>query len=399
MLRMAEHVVECSQSEGGVMERLMRQLLRNQSGQGTLIVVLILFILGALIMTPLLGLMGTGLKSGQTHEQLTEELYAADAGVEDAFWKIQNLPDSLPGQLENPSDSYTYPEDKKPFVNEMSVSVTIERIERQVFRVVSTASGTEVESFITTVYGDYWGLMQHVITSRGDYVVKEGVTIHPPEGDEHGPVRYFDGNWPTAEELSAWYWRDVEDEVPYNSTTLDVKDYAATGIGPLYRDGMLNIVNSGADGLTLQLDGTLYVTDDTEIGKPGDSNEFTMDLNGNTIFVESATAGSKDALYVGKQCTLIGSGCIIAVGDIQFKPNIDTNPTDYILLMSIMGTTFMQPSVNFYGTLAGEVEVSVLSGHDAIVQWSDPFGVEGGLNFPGGGGGNIEWIISTFEIG
>ena len=88
------------------MERLMKQLVRNQSGQSALIMVLILLVLGVLILGPLLGFMGTGLKAGQTHEELTEELYAADAGVEDAFWNIQRLPHSLPGQARgNPAEN------------------------------------------------------------------------------------------------------------------------------------------------------------------------------------------------------------------------------------------------------------------------------------------------------
>jgi len=61
-------------------------LIKNESGQGALAIVLILVILGALILGPLLAFMGTGLKAGQMHEERTKELYAAESGIEDALW-------------------------------------------------------------------------------------------------------------------------------------------------------------------------------------------------------------------------------------------------------------------------------------------------------------------------
>jgi len=111
--------------------------------------------------------------------------------------------------------------------------------------------------------------------------------------------------------------------------------------------------------------------------------DFTLDLNGNTIFVESATIfdeDSKYALKIGGKCTIIGSGCIIAVGDIEFKPNLNCSLNDYVLVMSIEGKTYMQPNGDFYGTLAGSSEVYIQNG-DAC--WTNPYNVDGGLNFPG----------------
>ncbi|MCK4305197.1 MAG: pilus assembly protein PilZ [Candidatus Eisenbacteria sp.] len=375
------------------LEQALRQITRDQRGQ-VLASVLVLLVLGALLVIPTVSYSTTGLKATQVTEKKAMELYAADSGVEHAFWKIQNLPSSLPGQLENPGDSYIYPGDEQPFVNEISVGVTIQRTETNVFRVLSTAVGTEVESFITTVYGDYSDIMDSVITSQGDYTLQPPTTVDPPEGEEHGPVRNYGGDWPTPEELSDWYSRDVKDEVPYSSGTLDVKDYASAGIGPLYRNGTLSIKNTGSAGLTLQLNGTLYITGDTLIGKTG--KDFTLDLNGNTIFVESATVDSHDALVIGGKCTITGSGCIIAVGDIDFRPGLNCTSSDYVFVMSVIGKTYMQPNGDFYGTLAGSSEVYIQNG-DA--HWTDPSLVEGGLNLPGGGGGgNVEWKLGGWDI-
>jgi len=63
---------------------------KNESGQGALAMVLILLMLGAIILTPLLVFMSTGLKAGQVYESKMQEFYAADAGVEDALWRIEN---------------------------------------------------------------------------------------------------------------------------------------------------------------------------------------------------------------------------------------------------------------------------------------------------------------------
>jgi hypothetical protein len=50
----------------------------------------IILVLCSLIIIPLLNLMGTGLTAVQTHYENTNRLYAADAGVQDAIWKIIN---------------------------------------------------------------------------------------------------------------------------------------------------------------------------------------------------------------------------------------------------------------------------------------------------------------------
>jgi len=74
-----------------------RRLSGRQSGYVTLIMVLVLLVLGALVITPLLGFVIAGTRQGQQREERTQEFYAADAGVEDALWRIRNsaLPEYL----------------------------------------------------------------------------------------------------------------------------------------------------------------------------------------------------------------------------------------------------------------------------------------------------------------
>ena len=97
------------------MKKLLRSLGRNESGQGVLITVLVLLILGALLIVPLLNLMGTGLQAGRVNEERTEEFYAADAGVEDALYKLVN-------KIDIELLDYTY---YLPDINGKEVQVTL----------------------------------------------------------------------------------------------------------------------------------------------------------------------------------------------------------------------------------------------------------------------------------
>jgi len=78
-------------------------------------VVLVLLVVGGLIMTPLLGLMGTGLTAGRVYENKSHEYYAADAGVEDALWRLLNDAWLPSYQLNDP-------------VNNKEIEVTIDRV-------------------------------------------------------------------------------------------------------------------------------------------------------------------------------------------------------------------------------------------------------------------------------
>ncbi|MGB5926211.1 MAG: pilus assembly protein PilZ [Dehalococcoidia bacterium] len=387
------------------MKETIKRIIRDEKGRA-MELVLILLTVGGLILTPMLGLMSTGLLAGQVYETKTDELYAADAGVEDAIWKINDQVEELPGPPCGGGDpeSWSY---NMSDVNGKSVSVTITYVTNLTYQVESIAtaegSGTQVEAYVTRtiITADYSGIGDNVITSPCDYTLQGPSQVNPPEGEEHGPVGNYTGDWPTPEVLSDAYWEDVEDEIPYNLAILDVKDYPA-GFGPLYRDGTLDIINSGTAGLTVTLNGTIYITGETLIGMT--NQDFTLDLNGQTIFVEDDTGAAPEddlcnpaenqyALRIGTKCTLTGSGCVIAVGGIEFKPNLDCTPTDYIFVLSVRGVTHMQPNGDFYGTLAGLAEVYIQNG---TANWVDPSG--GGLNFPYVAGIGSLCSIATWEV-
>jgi len=377
----------------------VKRLARDEKGQA-LVIALILLALGGIIIAPLLSYVNTGLVTGGVYERKADELYAADAGVEDAVWKIQQGDVTIcPGNPDWPPYSVT--------VNNKIVDVNISSIFgvgniTTLYRVVSTAngdgSGTEIEAYVSgkNKYGDYSGLLNQILTSQGEIDVANKVILDYPEGSE--PYEYYPDDWPTAEELIEFYQEgDIEYEEYYFSTiNLNGIDQEK---GPLYRDGTLDIKNSSNTPATLTLTGTLYVTGQTTIGKT--EKDFTLDLNGQTIFVSDDTTGSQKALIISGSCTIKGPGAIISVGDLEFKPKSQIGGEEGggpVFIMSVSGTTTLQPSGNIYGSIAGSVEVEVQQGEEPTITYPEGGFGDTDLGFPIG----LKYLvfsIASWEVG
>ena len=67
--------------------KLMKEIHKRESGQ-VMILALILLVIGSLVIAPLLAYMGSGLIVGRAYEEMMDELYAADSGIEDAIFNI-----------------------------------------------------------------------------------------------------------------------------------------------------------------------------------------------------------------------------------------------------------------------------------------------------------------------
>jgi len=388
------------------MKSAVKNLVKDEKG-AALILALILLLVGGLITAALLGHMGAGLLAGQIYERRTVELYAADAGVEDAIWKLQHgkVAACAAQPIEPPYNIN---------VNDKDVTVYIEYdIGTGTYKITSVAttnsdgsggiaaidSATTVESYLAISYMDFSALLDHAIVSYDTIDIQpnnfidgdvwlpdaEDLQIHDPS-DITGEV-WDEGNfeliWPTAEQLSAYYLEDVEgtyDPGPF----IDVK-YTDT-IGPCYRDGGLVVDNTGAPD-TLILEGTVYVAGDLEFQQSG-SHNYTVDLNGHTIFAE----GSID--FPSNAVSIFGPGCIIAVGDINFQPSIAGN--DFVLVLSITGIVEFHPSGDFTGCVAGNVHVDLLPNSE--IYWISPEGK--GLDFPMGIGDDPNELppINTMNI-
>jgi hypothetical protein len=375
----------------------VKKAIRDEKG-AALALALVLLVVGGLILAPLLGLMSTGLIAGQVYEKKAHEYYAADSGVEDAIWKITH------------NETLSYPYQYQLTAGGKAVGIAIDRYdwdptcgENLTYRIISVAAtdasgrtaatDTIIDAHLVVSYMDFSSLLDYAIISddtiglqpgnniTGDVYLpnEEDLDIQPesaePEEVITGEIRSEEDvtiTWPTADQLSDYYYdEDVEDaDDPGSSIDVGITNT----IGPAYRSGDLDIDNTGGDGATLLLTGTVYVSGDVRFQQSGQSGTYTINLNGNTIFVE----GGID--FPSNRVTVAGSGCIIAVGNVNFQPSIVSGEDDFVLVMSVTDTVSFQPSGDFTGCAAGNAHVQLQPG--ATIDWIDWEGK--GLNFPTG---------------
>ena len=78
------------------MNKWLPKIKKGESGQA-IILALIMLALGSMFLIPSFSLASTTVKTGQMVEENMKGVYAADAGIEDALWKLANdKPASFP---------------------------------------------------------------------------------------------------------------------------------------------------------------------------------------------------------------------------------------------------------------------------------------------------------------
>jgi len=381
------------------MKNVVKKSIRGEQG-AALILVLVVLLVGGLIAGGLLQHMGAGLLSGEVYNRRTDELYAADAGVEDAIWKIQHGETPLCAAFR----SWTYP--SPLIVNGRSVEVTITYQEDGTFKITSTAatvdatntaaivSSTGVEAYVSPSYMDFSSLLDNAIVSqdtvwiKGDTVINGDVWL--PDKDEpdklkldpnatiNGTVKDEDSmsiTWPTFGQLSAYYWEDVkhlETESYPDGYVLNIPSGTSQDapyiVGPLLAAGDLTIKGDG----WIKLDGTVYAKGTLSANPTPDIH---IALEGHTVFAEGD-------INLNPGVWLHGSGCIIARYDIDFLPNLDSEGENFVLVLSLEGLVKFNPGTDFTGCLAGNVDVQLQPNN--TLSWVSPEGK--GLDLPMGTG-------------
>ena len=375
------------------LKRAIKEINQKQNGQ-VLVLVLIVLALGGIILAPTLNYTASSLKHQQVHETKTLELYSADSGIASALVAL-----SSGNTMVTP---YT--------LNGRTVSANVTNLGDGNWLITSTASSPDGSS--TTIRtgvsssGGFDFLLDNAITSYGDVTIKGTVTGNVTAGgdvDDKGDVDgtitedYAFSSWPTSTYLADYYAGDVDMNSPeYLGGELDL-DGVSQSVGPSYVNNDLDIVNNNKTSANLTLDGTLYITGQTTIGK---SKDFILNLNGQTIFIEDDTTGGGKACWIAENCQIVGSGCIIAVGDIYFSPKGDVgDENNFVFIFSIEGMIDMNPNGDFYGSIAGNIQVDQQPGNELV--WNT-IGTEGGLNFPmeAGvlGGSTEEMVIGGWNI-
>ena len=345
----------------------MKLLKNGQSGQA-LIMALILLVLGSLLVGPILNLAATSLNYHQVIERHTLETYAADSGVEYALCELGNDPEGYK------VDTLVVPEFT---MNDRTVAVTATHmpdIGDDIYKITSIAttdsnSSTTIESYVHI--SPYPAFFNNAITSRGDITIQPGTVVdgdiqYGGELDNKGTITGDTieapvANWPTAGELSDFYWVDAP---VINESSIDISSGTVESpypIGPARTSGDLTLTGSGV----AELNGTLYVQGSLTL-MPGTA----IKLNVETIYAEVD-------IDMQPGTDLWGPGCVIAVGDVKFQPHLGTGEEAFILVMSVEGTVQFQPENDFYGSIAGNAEVTLQP--NCTLNTTDP---DDGLDFP-----------------
>ena len=218
------------------MKRIVNKLIRDEKGQ-VLVLAVILLLVGSLIIVPLLGFMSTGLIAGQVFEKKMDGLYAADAGIEDALWKLLNGSYSPPHTLTD--------------VNGMDVTVI------QLGDPVDPGDGTLLYTLQSTAY--LGGEVKAEIIAQVE-AVTEGAVAAGGEGGEYKTNEETvalslineDSIIFTTQNKSIFWGR--EEDILGPGTDIEPEDLGlvnmVTGTGTLYLDGdALGLLNNPKYGI------------------------------------------------------------------------------------------------------------------------------------------------------
>jgi len=253
------------------MRTILKRLAWGNGGQAFILVQILLFI-GSIAIMPLLSYMGTGVVSVRTYEDKASQLYAADAGVEDAFWQVLNYTTELPDEGEAPWGYGVAP------VNDNNVAVSVEFVEDRFDSIVyttykvtaaatdSAGGNTTVESYIEIGESPFGAAL--TITDGG--VKLEGTTVNGSVWADGNVVLedstvtgdVVDDYTGTLPELDPQPYEDIARgvEVYNGDLTLGAGSHI---LGPIYITGYLKI----EEGATVQLNGIVYVAGGNKMGQ------------------------------------------------------------------------------------------------------------------------------------
>jgi len=373
---------DCTVVKGGI-----RIMARSKKGY-SLVIVLVIMVMGVVIIGALSQYLGSSLLLATRSEERAINFYAADSGFEDTcFWiqNYKNLPQFEPSG-ENQWKRIPY------VVNGRTVDVNVVKVGNYTYKVTSSASmndsvSTVIESYIVVTTLNLSPLGDNAITSDSDISLrgnKGGVTglveyvgelecFNDPNCEDTIVDRWDtvtqspDGidYWPSTQNLIHYFFNQVYNLKPLEVDTIDVS--VNSTIGPLLRMEDLLITNTVGDA-GASLNGTVYVKGDLWINAPQD---FTLNLSHHWIFCEGS-------ITVEGKSNIIGTGAIIALGDIDFGPKSSSEPDSFLFMLSSEGSLKINPSSNFYGSIAGDIDVVLQPGVDMV--WTDP--KENGFEFP-----------------
>lgn len=381
--------------------------LFRKDEEGIVLVYVILAFALALLVIPSILSFGFGAhRTAELREQRMHKVYAADAGIEDALYRLKFGNGTEAGD-------YTIPDTNGYHVNYSIKKISGGGAGKGDYEITSTASsitpdfGGNVTIVAHTGTDNYKGFFDNVITSKGDVEIAPNSEVYGDvalngELKLQGELTCSGGSgtqcvdddvpkWPTKEELG---WPPREIGVPGRdhywtaavagstcvpaSGTLNVGKGAILTMGPCHTTGSLTITGQNKSPLgNLTLLGNVYVEGDLTISANA-ADQLHLYLGNKTIYVE----GNLD---FGQGLYLHGPGVIAAVGTVKFAPTV-IGTDGFMFVISISKDLQAQPSGNFMGSMAGITSVDLQPGN--TLTWVDyPKDALGEplLDFPGGG--------------
>lgn len=197
------------------------ECLREESGQA-LIMVLVFLLLGSLILPPVLSHIGTALKTGQVYESKTDELYAADSGIEDAIWQIKY--DRLEVLFSDPVyDIYDFATvwsySLEEPINDLTANVTIQNV--WIPKDVTPLSPAEARDIIES------NKLMVAGTTSGESTYQIKISFYPGEGEEDDLMVESLGIWLPLGYTYVSGSSNLEDDPFANCYSVpEVEDYA-----------------------------------------------------------------------------------------------------------------------------------------------------------------------------
>ena len=289
----------------------MKRLVRGEKGYILIAALLVLVVVG-LISGPVLSYMVSGLRAGHVFETGAAELYAADAGWENAVLRIQRNID-LPTVC---NDTQPLPQMN---VNNKGVAVNITLVTNtsgRLYWITSTAttgnnSLTTIESYVKYTLGSDLNIFSGALASQTSITLAKGSTVN-------GDVYYCNATSISKTDVYGNWTYEGCGEFPPQSENVAFADAFKTLAmkGPTYPTGR-SISNNG------ELVGSAYIIGNLDI------SAGNIVLNG-TVYVTGTINAESDLVVTG-------SGSIIAGGLINFKKDLTYNVTGDSIIMSIYG--------------------------------------------------------------
>jgi len=305
------------------MVKIIKKLTAGEEGY-MFAVTLILLMLGALLLPHLLSFMITGLNTSQVYENEMYELYAADAGIEDAFWKLNN----------DPPDVYPYSYQITDNINGNTVTVAIEQVDIG-YKITSIAimdstSSTMIESYVVPIYS----IVDFAAASlNGDLTIKGNTTIDSEPDPDQANI-YANG------------------DINLNGTVTVLGNATATGsinmIGGAYISGDIlpNYPEVEIQGPDMSqywdevknlepIEGDLSINEDTNVGPAHITGDLS--LTSDAVVTIAGTVWVDGSITMTGSSHVEGGGTLVAVGDIAVLGSGELEPENYPFIFSTEG--------------------------------------------------------------